>query len=204
MTGGERLADAIRELVELVAVETAPDEALIEAAAAVRAATSRLRAAGGPRVLSFGFDAGAPASADYRRVNPVSGALNALAPPLCYDRVDHEAVEATATFGAAYQGPPGYVHGGFIAGAFDDVLGLANLASGNPGMTVRLEVRYRRPTPLQAPLRIVARHTGREGRRIFATSTMLAGDEVTAEAQGVFAEITAERAEALFARRMDA
>jgi acyl-coenzyme A thioesterase PaaI-like protein len=202
--GGERLADAIRELVELVAVDSAPDDALTAAATAVRAAADRLRGAGAPRVLAFGYDPDEPASADYRTVNPVSGTLNPLAPPLRYERVDGEVVEATATFGMAYQGPPGYVHGGFIAGAFDDVLGLANLASGNPGMTVRLEVRYRRPTPLRTPLRIVARHTGREGRRIYATSTMLAGDEVTAEADGVFAEITPERAEALFARRMDA
>ena len=65
-------------------------------------------------------------------------------------------------------------------------------------MTVRLEVRYLRPTPLDVPLRAVSRHTGREGRRIYATGTLLAGGEVTAQATGVFAEITHTRARRLF------
>ncbi len=56
----------------------------------------------------------------------------------------------------------------------------------------------RRPTPLDTPLRVVARHTRRDGRRIFATGELLAGGEVTAEAKGVFAEITMARARALF------
>ncbi|HSR26235.1 MAG TPA: PaaI family thioesterase [Candidatus Eisenbacteria bacterium] len=197
----ERLTDAVRELVEQVVAGAAPEDALAVAAEAVRAATRRLREAGAPRALSFELDGAGPDRSEYRRLNPVSGALNPLAPPLRWERVRDGTVEASVTFGVAYQGPPGYVHGAFIAGAFDDALGLANLASGNPGMTVKLEVRYRRATPLSAPLRIVARHTGREGRRIFATGTMLAGDEVTAEADGVFAEITPERAAALFVRR---
>jgi acyl-coenzyme A thioesterase PaaI-like protein len=199
--GEEALADALRELVEQVAAGSASEAALADAAAAIRRATARLRDAGGPRLLTFEMDGERPDRSEYRRLNPVSGPLNPLAPPLRYDRVGAGRVEASVTFGVAYQGPPGYVHGAFIAGAFDDALGLANLAAGSPGMTVRLEVRYRRPTPLRAPLQVVARHTGREGRRIFATGTMLAGDEVTAEADGVFAEITPERAAALFVRR---
>lgn len=197
----EGLAAAIRELVEQVAAGSAPADALADAEEAVRAATARLREAGGPRVLTFEMDGGRPDRAEYRRLNPVSGDRSPLAAPLRYERVGEGGVEAGATFGVAYQGPPGYVHGAFIAGAFDDALGLANLAAGSPGMTVRLEVRYRRPTPLRTPLRIVARHTGREGRRIFATGEMLAGGEITAEANGVFAEITRERAVALFVRR---
>jgi len=90
------------------------------------------------------------------------------------------------------------VHGAFIAGAFDDVLGAANVASGNPGMTVKLEVRYLRPTPLNTRLRIDAWHVSREGRRIHAKASMLAGDAITAEADGVFAEIAVNRARELF------
>jgi acyl-coenzyme A thioesterase PaaI-like protein len=194
---GERLAGAIRELVEQVAALAAPEAALAEAAGAVHAATERLRASGTPRPTSF---RGGMHPGEYLRLNPVSGVLNPHAPPATYSVGAEGAVEAAVAFGAAYQGPPGYVHGAFIAGVFDDVLGAVNLASGHPGMTVRLEVRYRRATPLHTPLRVVARHTGREGRRIFASATMLAGDEVTAEAEGVFAEITVDRAVALFGR----
>ena len=51
----------------------------------------------------------------------------------------------TATFGAAYEGPPGCVHGGFVAAAFDEVLGSTQSLSGEPGMTGRLTVNYRSP-----------------------------------------------------------
>ncbi|HEY4028628.1 MAG TPA: PaaI family thioesterase [Candidatus Dormibacteraeota bacterium] len=199
---GEALADAVRELIEQVAASTAPDAALAEATSAVRAATERLRAAGTGRRITFRTDAGRDGMTpgEYRRLNPLSGVLNPLAPPAAYEETAGGTIEARVTFGVAYQGPPGYVHGAFIAGVFDDVLGVANLASGHPGMTVRLEVRYLRATPLHTPLRVVARHTRREGRRIFASATMHAGDRVTAEADGVFAEITVDRAKELFGR----
>lgn len=192
MSAGE-LTDAVRELIERLSTASASDEARAEAACLVRAASERLGAPGDPPR----WEPRNPLA--YRRRNPVSGVLNPLAPPVRYDLDAGGNVEASVTFGSAYQGPPGYVHGGFIAGVFDDVLGAANVSSGHPGMTVKLDVRYRKPTPLRTPLRVTARHTGREGRRIFASATMLAGDVVTAEADGVFAEITPTRAAALFA-----
>jgi acyl-coenzyme A thioesterase PaaI-like protein len=193
----ETLAQSLRELIELVAGADVSDEPLAEAANAINAAAERLRATSTARdATSLRWVAGDPWR--YRRFSPVSGPMNPLAPPVHYDEITEAGIEATVTFGVAYQGPPGYVHGAFIAGAFDDVLGAANMAAGSPGMTVQLNVRYLRPTPLQTPLRILARHTGREGRRIFADARMLAGDEVTAEAEGVFAEITLERARRLF------
>lgn len=197
--GGESLADAIRELIEQVAASAAPESTLAEAAAAVRATTEGLRSSGRPRTLQFrpGDDGLDPWT--YRRLSPVSGVLNPLAAPVRYQEIGAGSIEATVTFGVAYQGPPGYVHGAFIAGVFDDVMGAANMSSGNPGMTVKLEVRYRRPTPLNTRLRVVAQHLSREGRRILASATMLAGPQVTAEAEGVFAEITLERARELFA-----
>jgi len=194
---GDTLADAVRELIEQVAAGDASEDALAEAARAIRATTDRLRAASTAReVTTMRFAAGDPWR--YRRFSPVSGPLNPLAPPVNYDEITTAGIEASVTFGVAYQGPPGYVHGAFIAGVFDDVLGAANMAAGSPGMTVQLNVRYRRATPLQVPLRVTARHTRREGRRIFAEGAMLAGGEVTAEAEGIFAEITLERARKLF------
>jgi acyl-coenzyme A thioesterase PaaI-like protein len=194
---GDTLADAVRELIEQVAAGHASDEALAEAAAAVHATTGRLRTASTDRdPVSLGFAAVDPWR--YRRFSPVSGPLNPLAPPVSYDEISAAGIHASVTFGVAYQGPPGYVHGAFIAGVFDDVLGAANMAAGSPGMTVQLNVRYRRATPLRTPLRVTARHTRREGRRIFAEATLRAGGEVTAEAEGIFAEITLERAQKLF------
>ncbi len=61
--------------------------------------------------------------------------------------VDAHGVIGHANFGVAYEGPPGYVHGGIIAAAFDEVLGMAQSLTGNPGMTGTLSIRYRRPDP---------------------------------------------------------
>ena len=55
-------------------------------------------------------------------------------------------------FNAAYEGPPGNVHGGMVAAAFDEVLGMAQSLSGNAGFTGTLTIRYRSPTPLYEPL----------------------------------------------------
>ena len=49
-----------------------------------------------------------------------------------------------------------------IALAFDEMLGIANIAAGHPGMTARLIVHYRQPTPLFRELRF--RAVGRPGR----------------------------------------
>ena len=38
------------------------------------------------------------------------------------------------TFGSAYEGPPGCVHGGFVAAAFDEVLGFVQSLGGQPGL----------------------------------------------------------------------
>lgn len=56
--------------------------------------------------------------------SPLVGPLNPLAPPIVIS-ADGTKVTGVVTFGAAYEGPPGCVHGGFIAAAFDEVLGLA-------------------------------------------------------------------------------
>ena len=67
------------------------------------------------------------------------------------------------TFGYPYEGPPTCVHGGVIAELFDELLGMSNILVGQGAMTGTLKIRYRRPTPLLAPLELVARHTGQGG-----------------------------------------
>ena len=47
-----------------------------------------------------------------------------------------------------YEGPPGCVHGGVLALLLDQLFGEAAAAAGAPGMTGRLTLSYRRPTPL--------------------------------------------------------
>ena len=76
-----------------------------------------------------------------------------------------------------------------IAATFDEILGAANMVSGNPGMTGTLSVRYRKPTPLRTDLRLEARYLGRDGRKIRTWAGMYHEDELTAEAEGLFIEV---------------
>ena len=137
---------------------------------------------------------------DYTPRSPFVGAVNPSAPPFTWEFRDGQ-LEARGVFTAAYEGPPGYVHGGYVALAFDEVLGIANVAAGYGGLTGRLTVRYRRPTPLHRELRFEA-HTERvEGRRLTTVGHLYDGDTLTAEAEGLFVRIGEERALEYFGER---
>ena len=85
------------------------------------------------------------------------------------------------------------MHGGVIAELFDELLGLSNILVGLGAMTGTLTIRYRRPTPLLAPLELAARHTGSEGRKVFAWGGLYHEGELTAEAEGIFIHVEPER-----------
>ena len=78
------------------------------------------------------------------------------------------------------------MHGGYIAAAFDEVLGSTQSLSGSPGMTGRLTVHYRKPTPLQTELQFEGWIESVEGRKIFTKGELRAGDLLCAEAEGLF------------------
>jgi acyl-coenzyme A thioesterase PaaI-like protein len=136
--------------------------------------------------------------------SPLIGLANPLAPPIEVRpaRPDEGGgVVARARFGSAYEGPPGCVHGGWVAAAFDEVLGFANSLSGSPGMTARLTVNYRKPTPLHADLVFRARLDRIEGRKIFTSGEVYSGELETAEAEGLFVSVGAEKFAGLLAAR---
>jgi acyl-coenzyme A thioesterase PaaI-like protein len=137
---------------------------------------------------------------DYLPRSPLVGEISPLAPPIDYEYHDGR-LTGRGVFHAAYEGPPGYVHGGWIALAFDEMLGMANIASGHPGMTGRLSVRYRRPTPLHRPVVFEAWTEQVDGRRIVTRGTLSVDGAVTAEGEGLFVVIDLERAIEYFGER---
>ena len=134
---------------------------------------------------------------DVFSTSPVIGFANPVAPPVEVWAVEgHEGwreVRGRVTYGYAYEGPPTCVHGGVIAELFDELLGMWNILVGSGAMTGTLTVRYRRPTPLLAPLELVARHTGKEGRKVYAWGGIYHQGELTAEADGIFIEVPPDR-----------
>ncbi len=75
---------------------------------------------------------------------------------------------------------------------------MANIASGHPGMTATLKVRYLRPTPLHRRVDLEGWTERVEGRRIVAKGRMTVDGETTAEAEGLFVTINPELAARYF------
>jgi acyl-coenzyme A thioesterase PaaI-like protein len=96
--------------------------------------------------------------------------------------VDGARATGTVTFPVAYEGPPGFVHGGFLGVLFDCVVQHHNCEVGVAGKTVSMAVRYRRPTPLLTPLAITVERRVEDGR-IHADVQLLDGDRLLCSAE---------------------
>lgn len=203
-----RIAAANRDLIaDMVGTEVPPED-LAAVAEALEGLAARFRQ-DRPRSMYEGMGEAALSGGDFATFfdhSPMIGLANPLAPPIRLE-FGEDSVVGRVTFGAVYEGPPGTVHGGFVAAAFDEVLGSAQSYSGAPGMTARLVVNYRKPTPLHTPLEIEGRFDRREGRKVFTTGQIVAEGVVTAEAEGLFVSMDAARFRTLaegFDRRMAA
>jgi acyl-coenzyme A thioesterase PaaI-like protein len=139
---------------------------------------------------------------DFRERGPIVGLASVVAPPVEL-RADmrRQCVVGSVCFGPAFEGAPGRVHGGMLAAVLDEALGMATIFAGELCMTGEITLRYRQPTPIGVPLRIAARCDRREGRRIFTSGEILAGDAPTVEARGTFVAVGTRRFSELDAER---
>jgi hypothetical protein len=109
------------------------------------------------------------------------GAFNPSVPT--YDiAVDGDRATGTVAFPLAYEGPPGLVHGGFLALFFDCAVQHHNCDVGQAGKTTSLAVRYRRPVPLSTPLSFTLTRATAAGR-IRSTGQLHDGDRLLCEAE---------------------
>jgi hypothetical protein len=124
----------------------------------------------GPRV--------GPGAADDRRVyvdhSQDIGAFNPCFPEYAI-AVDGDRASGTVSFPIVYEGPPGIVHGGFLALFFDCAIQHHNCELGQAGRTASLTVSYHRPVPVLTGLDFgIERSVA--GRRITSTAVLsLAG-----------------------------
>lgn len=177
------LAQATRELVDASLHTTVDHETVEEVTAALEALTEKLRKEADPGYL--GVQIG-PDGSTRNHGNAVVGLRNPFAPPLRVERTDEGTAFAAFHLGAAYEGPPGLVHGGVSALILDQMLGEAAAAGGAPGMTGRLELSYRRPTPL-GDLTAEARIHRVDGYKTTVRGHIAGPDgEPTVEAEGLF------------------
>ena len=189
---GDRARIALTEVLRAMITEsmrsTAGSVDVDAARALVEQALAHLRA--------DGPEGGAATDSHFIDRSPFMGLMNAMAPPMTAD-VDRSAGEFGAVIGKVvftepFEGPPGHVHGGFIAAAFDEVLGQAQSLTGRPGMTGRLSTTYRSPTPLHVEIVFRGWVESVDGRKIFTRATAHAGETLCAECEGLFLSMPPE------------
>jgi acyl-coenzyme A thioesterase PaaI-like protein len=176
------LTESVRELIDATIRSEADADAVAAAKAHIDAATAILRRdqLDGPFGVRF--------TAQGDRMpwgNAVIGLRNPIAPPLAVQRNDDGSVFADFVLGAAYEGPPGHVHGGVAALLLDHVLGESASPATSPRLTGTISIRYLRPTPLGA-LHIEAAIVRTEGVKTFAAGLIADADGPTVQAEGVF------------------
>lgn len=139
------LAEATREVIDAGLHTTLDHETVEEVTAGLRTLAERLRKESDPGYLGVKIG---PDGSGRNHGNAVVGLRNPFAPPLKVETSPDGTAFAAFHLGAAYEGPPDLVHGGVSALILDQMLGEAAAAGGAPGMTGRLDLTYRRPTPL--------------------------------------------------------
>ncbi|HEV8064363.1 MAG TPA: PaaI family thioesterase [Acidimicrobiales bacterium] len=179
------LANQMRRIIERLAVVRPVASELGRAAEAAAAFADHLDTLA-ERERSWEVSEAGLLPGDFVAYSPVSGASNAIAPPVVFTKIDAEggpSIEGEVTFGPAYEGPPGHVHGGIVAAMFDELLGFAQLS---PGFTGTLTIRYRKPTPLNRRLSLAARVERVDGRKRWVRGTCELDGILLAEAEGLF------------------
>jgi acyl-coenzyme A thioesterase PaaI-like protein len=176
------LAESVRELIDAT-VRTEVDAATVAAAKAqIDSATASLRqkqteGSFGVRYLATG-----------ERMawgNAVVGIRNPIAPPVQIQRDADGKSVCDFHLGAAYEGPPGHVHGGVAALVLDHLLGEAASDGINPRLTGTISFRYVRATRL-GDLHAEAAITHTEGVKTYAVGHLADAEGVTVQAEGVF------------------
>ncbi|HET9877532.1 MAG TPA: PaaI family thioesterase [Mycobacterium sp.] len=179
----EPLTQAVRDLIDATIRTEADGDTIRDACTAVQAVTERLRhpplsASTGVRYVSDGRP--------LAWGNAVIGLRNPIAPPVIVQHAGGGRCWTEFHLGAAYEGPPGRVHGGVCALVLDHLLGeAASDGLSKPLFTGTITVKYLRGTPLGA-LRGEATVQRSEGIKTFVRGHLSDESGVTVEAEGVF------------------
>lgn len=177
----EPLTESVRALIDATIRTEVGAEAVAAAKAQIDAATARLRSeqVDGSYGIRFTSDGD-----QMPWGNVVIGVRNPVAPPLLIEQGE-DGVSTDFHLGAAYEGPPGHVHGGVAALVLDHVLGAAASSREKPRLTGTITLRYLRLTRL-GQLHAEARITRTDGVKTFTAGYLADEEGITVEAEGVF------------------
>jgi acyl-coenzyme A thioesterase PaaI-like protein len=194
--GVERLAAAVRDLADAVAVTGVDRAALDEATGTLELLTHRLRVATDDDAYSGlvikPVDYSIPEGP--MPLNPILGACSPVRPDVQLRYRDGE-IAGTASFSRRFVGPPGFAHGGISAMLADQIVAASPGAIGRRAITKSLVLSYLRPLPLDEEIELwgVCEPTGDESFRARFTITTRGKLAVEGEADLVSYESFFER-----------
>ena len=122
----------------------------------------------------------------------VGGRSHPCSPELRWQEASNR-ITGTVKFSQAFEGPPGHVHGGWVAGVLDHLMGMTHVRTGHPGMTGGLSVRYLKPTPLNQVIEVSAQATELDDKRTEVEAEMCFGETTTATAEAIFVRVDREK-----------
>jgi acyl-coenzyme A thioesterase PaaI-like protein len=190
-----RAATAARRVVRALIASRAPASVLTDAAQRLEALAAELQPHGvdSRYADTDGLALGVGTELILEH-HPFLGPSNPMAPPVELERNDDATVSAAVTYDLRHEGMPGHSHGGWIAALFDQVLAVSAAGvAGRPSMTGTMTIRFLRPTPIATSLHFEASAERTGERTLRALATLSAGDEVTAEAEGIMVMPRGER-----------
>jgi len=180
----EPLTTSVRELIDATLRTEVDDDAVASARADVDAATAKLRFLQRDGALGIGLT---PDGETVAWGNVAIGTRNPLAPPLVVEYDSPGRAYLDVELGAAYEGPPGHLHGGYGALVLDHLLG-AVASYNNPdtaAATGTISFRYHRLTRL-GQLHAEAEIQSTDGRKIIVVGHIADAEGVTVTAEGLF------------------
>ena len=184
-----RVANAIKQLTEALVTSSPNTETMHAIAQQLEVTAEEFR--GSPRIYGRFDWAASGEHGSFGQIshelNPLAGWSNPVAPPV-NNWIDGDMALGTCQCGWAYEGPPGSVHGGYVAAIFDQFLGMAQILGGQPGMTGYLHINYHQRTPLNTELKLEAKLVKVEGRKTIMRGEMFAEGVMTASAEGLFVQ----------------
>ncbi|MCZ2127133.1 MAG: PaaI family thioesterase [Anaerolineales bacterium] len=129
----------------------------------------------------------------------ICGVENPVGLHLHFYEVEAGVIEAEYTAPEHFEGFPGVLHGGIVAAILDEISGRAYMGTDekNPRFmfTGKLEIKYRKNTPIGKPLKLVGKIIEDKGRVAKAWGGIYDAEtgELLAEATGVHINVPAER-----------
>jgi acyl-coenzyme A thioesterase PaaI-like protein len=185
------LGEALRRLLDVVVQTGAAPAELRAAAVAIDELTARLS------TTTVRTDRSVRANSYRAHMSLVGGLSHPIAPELHMD-VHEGGGQGGVVIGPVFQGGPGLVHGGILALLIDHAMGCVAAGPERPAMTVRLAMRYLKPTPLGVPLTVSVRLDRIEGRRLHLSADITADGQVTVDAEAIFLKLTEQNLAAVF------